>query len=153
MAQWNYNRVNEKGRLVSYYGVGQAWKYTDIRGEHEIEVKHFAATEYGVQYFWVTLDGKFQEKRVSAARLSFFLLREKHAKKIRDGTPQLMPLQTEEVRTYYEKNKTVALCNCPLCGGTGFNDRNGKICICTHSLEDEILRYNAQLRLKDILKV
>lgn len=146
---WSYQRTDENGRLQSYYGICQKWTYTDIKANHEIEIKYFQAKPNGVQYYWISIDGKFQEKPLSAARLHY-LLNEKRAQEVKPGVLQPLPLQVEEVLKY--RKQATNRPGCGLCGGTGIKD-NGKICICTHYEEEKIKNYNAQLRLKALLKV
>lgn len=142
---WNYERVNENGYLQSYYGVGQAWTYKD-KVDHEIKVAGFTANPNGVQYYWIAVDGKFQEKAISVARLHY-LLHEKNAVEVAPGVPQSFPLLIKEVERYMATLSGEELWKCSECGGTGITDEE-KVCYCVKHLYAAIKGYNADLRLK-----
>lgn len=144
---WNYKRTGEDGKLYSYYGQGQEWTYDERGRRHTMTVKYFTATPDGVQYYWVSIDGKFQETRMSAARLHY-LLNSKKAIEVKGGTLQPMPLLLEEVEAYFEKDKWT---DCPDCGGNGVD--RGKICRCAERLTYVIKAFNAKKRLADLMKV
>ncbi len=144
---FSYERIGANGKLKSYFGISQKWKYSERGRERTIKVEYFYATEYGVQYYFVSIDGKFCEKKMSAARLRYFL-NEKHAEEINGGSLSLMPLQIEEVKIYFDQHEGE---DCPECGGTGIND-DGKICRCARHYGYEIQEFNAALRLKKLLE-
>ena len=119
---WNYERVNENGYLQSYYGIGQTWTYTDGKADHEMVVKGFTAKPNGVQYYWVSIDGKFQGKSISAARLHY-LLNEKNAVEIEHGVLQSFPLQIADVERYFKHLAEIGdPHDCDVCAGTGIDD-------------------------------
>lgn len=147
---WNYNRINANGYLCSYYGKGQEWSYTERGQEHRIRVECVASTEYGVQYYFVSIDGKFNDKRLSAARLHY-VLHQKQAVEISPGVLQPLTLQADEVREYFRLHPEERA-DCAECGGTGIDDR-GKICYCTRHSDYDIKHYFAEKRLEKLTTV
>lgn len=147
---FSYERIDKNGRLKSYYGTGQEWAFTEKGKTRTIKVEYFSATEEGVQYYFVSIDGRFSDKRMSAARLRYFL-HSKKAEEVQTGTLCPMPLLYEEVRVYFSDRGNERE-DCYYCGGTGIDD-NGKVCRCAHKRTYEIKNYNAELRLKKLLKV
>ncbi len=148
--EFSYERINKNGRLVSYYGTGQEWTFTERGKSRTIKVEYFTATEEGIQYYWVSIDGRFSDKRMSAARLRYFL-HSKKAVEVSQGTSCPMPLLYDEVRAYFSDRSNERR-DCPDCGGTGIDDC-GKICWCARKLEYEIKNYNADKRLKKLFNV
>lgn len=144
---WNYERVNENGRLCSYYGKRQEWSYTERGVQHTIKVVEVCPQENGVQYYLISNDGRLNDKLISAARLHY-VLNQKQAQEVKAGMPIPFPLLIKEVEVYFEHNKWT---DCPNCGGNGIY--GGKICRCAERLTYEIKEFNAQLRMKEILKV
>ncbi len=147
---FSYERIDKNGRLKSYYGTNQEWTFTERGKTRTIKVEYFTATEEGIQYYWVSLDGRFSSKRMSAARLHYFL-HSKKAVEVNQGTLNPMPLLYDEVRAYFADRSNERE-DCPACGGTGIDD-SGKVCRCAHRLTYEIKNYNADKRLKKLLNV
>lgn len=147
---WNYERIDENGRLKSYYGRFQAWKYSDKHGEHVIRVEYFNANEFGVQYYLITIDGKLSDKPMSAARLHYFLHTHNAVEVKKALVYYPLPLQFYEVEKYFLENLSKKV-NCPWCGGTGID--SGKICNCAKRFEYEIKKYNAEQRIKEALTI
>ncbi len=149
MAEWNYNRIGEDGRLYSYYGKGQKWKYIERGRLHTIQVVHFWGRPNGVQYYLISKDGILLTERISAARLHYFL-NQKKAEEESEGKPIALPLQIQEVKNYFQEN---APTDCAWCGGCGFLDLDEeKICTCAYEMSHTIKSFNAQKRLDDFLK-
>lgn len=153
MSEWNYNRIGEDGRLYSYYGKLQKWTYTSRGREHTIQITNFVGRPNGVQYYWVSIDGKFYSERLSAARLHYFL-HSKQAQEIASGELFPMPLQIEEVQAYFTEHTDIDchyidfcdICACD-CGTDG-----EKICKYAYENSFEIKKFNAEKRIKDIIQ-
>ncbi len=145
---WNYERINADGKLCSYYGMGQQWAYEERGVTHCMRINYFVAKPNGVQYYWITLDNKFIEKPMSAARLHYFL-HKKGAQELYGGVPWRMPLLYKEVKAYFKYN-CPDYCN--ICGNTGIKE-NGDICPCAKSMEYEIKEFNRERRLAALLKI
>ena len=148
MAEWNYNRIGEDGRLYSYYGKGQEWKYTERGRQHIIKVIHFLGKPNGVQYYLISKDGALTRERVSAARLHYFL-NQKKAEEVSGGTPIALPLQIQEVKDYFQENSPT---DCEWCGGCGLDEDDERICTCAYEMSHTIKSFNAQKRIDEFLK-
>ncbi len=139
---WNYQRIDENGRLKSYYGIGQEWTFSERGRQHSIKVKHFTCNENGVQYYWIAIDGRLKEERLSAARLHY-LLNSKQAVEVSGGSLMPLPLLKEEVENYFAAGNYT---DCEVCGGYGIDVISEKICRCACKLTYEIKAFNAEQR-------
>ena len=149
---FNYNRLRADGRLVYYYRLYAKYKYIERGGrERELTIKHISLSASEVQYYWIELDGKFKERPMTAARLHYFL-HENNAEEVLKGVDVLLPLLRDEIVQYFKDKPSARSKLCARCGGSGIDD-DGNICICIRHSEDDILKYNAELRLKKIFKV
>lgn len=151
---WDYKRIGQDGRLYSYYGKLQKWTYTDRGREHSIQITNFICKPNGVQYYWISIDGKFYPDRLSAARLHYFL-NNKKAREIAPGELFRMPLQIEEVQAYFVEHKNFTCPYddfCDMCVCDVGHD-NEKICTYAYELSHEIKEFNADKRLKKIFNV